>query len=77
MFGLSGIKCHTCGMAYENRAYAKGQHGEELYWADPKTSPHTDVRLDFCGLPHSAAWFASKQYEARKDVTQGTDQSAG
>lgn len=78
MFQLSGIKCGVCGMAFENKAYAKGQHGEEVYWADPKLSPYTDVRVDFCGVMHSFEWHRDMKAkaEAHEDVTQGNGQSA-
>lgn len=74
---LSGVKCHICGMAQENPNYARGQHGEILYWADPKLCKDTDVRLDFCSVHHSAEWYG-KQIEARRIAAQGDkDQSAG
>lgn len=77
MFGiLSGTKCHVCGMALENPLYARSEHGDGLYWANPKLSEFTDERLDFCGAQHSVQWF-QEQIEARKNVTQGSpDQSS-
>ena len=68
---LSGTKCGVCGMALENPNYTKDERGDSLYWANPKLSQYTDVRVDFCGVIHSNEWYA-KQLEARKDVTQGT-----
>lgn len=77
MFGLTGIRCGVCGMAFENKDYTKGQHGEEVYWADPKMSKLTDVRVDFCGALHSHQWHKERM-EGYKDVPQeDTDQSAG
>lgn len=70
MFGLSGIRCGVCGMALENPEYRK-ERGEGIYYADPRLSPHTDVRVDFCGPLHSYEWHKGKM-EANKDVTQGT-----
>ena len=71
MFGLSGVRCHVCGMAIENTKYARDSRGNSLYWADPNLSQFTDAKLDFCGVQHSAAWHI-EQIEARKNVTQDT-----
>lgn len=71
MFGLSGVRCHVCGMALENSKYAKDPRGDSLYWADPKINQFTDVKLDFCGPQHSSEWHIG-QIEARKNVTQDT-----
>lgn len=75
MFQLSGVTCCVCGMAFENKLYTKGQHGEAVYWADPRNSPYTDVKMNFCGVMHSFEWHKAKM-EASKDVTQGNDQTA-
>lgn len=74
MFGLSGIRCGVCGIAFENKDYTKGQHGEAVYWADPKLSPYTDVKVNFCGPQHSFEWHREKM-EASKNITQDNDQS--
>jgi hypothetical protein len=58
-------------MALENSQYTKDEHGEGIYWANPKICDFTEERLDFCGVQHSVEWFG-KQIEARKNVTQGT-----
>lgn len=70
MFGLSGVRCHECGMALENKNYRK-EDGEGLYYTNPKICQYTDKVLNFCGPVCSSAWFM-KQIEASKDVTQGT-----
>lgn len=75
MFGLSGVRCGVCGMALENEKYTKAENGDSLYWADPKISQYTDVRVNFCGVTHSFEWHKGK-IEASKDVTQGNGQSA-
>ena len=70
MFGLSGTRCHVCGMALENSNYRRDERGNGLYWANPAICEYTDERLDFCGPIHSTEWW-SKQIEARKNVTPG------
>lgn len=75
MFGLSGVRCGVCGMAFEHKDYSKGQHGEAIYWADPALSPHTDVKVNFCGVMHSFEWHKAKM-GAGKNITQDNDQSA-
>lgn len=73
---LSGTRCKVCGMALENSNYLKDERGNGLYWANPKISKFTDVRVDFCSAAHSTQWHL-EQVEARKDVTPDTDQTAG
>jgi hypothetical protein len=74
---FSGIKCYVCGMAVENPAYLLDEHGDGIYWANPKICEFTDVRLDFCGPQHSSQWFVEK-IESRRDVTQdASNQSTG
>lgn len=70
MFGLSGVRCKECGMAFEHKNYRK-EDGESIYWANPKICQFTDVIVNFCGPVCSTAWFI-KQIEASKDVTQET-----
>jgi len=68
---LSGIRCHVCGMALENPKYHKMIDGEGYYWANPKLSPYTEVRLDFCSAVHSTQWTV-EQIEAHKNATPDT-----
>jgi hypothetical protein len=75
MFGLSGVRCGICGMALENEKFSKDERGDVLYWANPKLSAYTDVRIDFCGVMHSFEWH-QKKIEASKNVTPDTDQAA-
>jgi hypothetical protein len=64
---FSGTRCHVCGKALEADGYAREfdifgmPHG--LYWANPKLSEYTDVRLDFCGPQHSFEWHQQKREE--------------
>jgi hypothetical protein len=63
-------------MSLNDDKFLKGEHGEPLYWANPKINPYTVVRLDFCSAEHSTKWMV-EQIEARKDVTPDNDQTAG